>query len=135
MEIKQFVPDDQFLDNLIASLTGQNINLDMSDVENVKRCKEIHVYEASNDASFEGDSDEFIEKFFGELRNQLYGREADHIVINIACDNSEPITLESMSYIHDFCETFDENTEIRWGMSRNEDKAPMRIVIAVGSQY
>ena len=132
MVVKTFIPDDQYLDNLVKSIKNQYINLDLTDIVNIKKCKDILVYEASKDQTFEGDCDKFIESFFGEVRNLHNAKGADHVVICIAFDISDPLTMESMSHIHDFCEIFDENTEVRWGMSQNEDKVPMNIVVAIG---
>lgn len=132
MEVKTFIPDIQYLDNLITGLKNQHINLDLTDIVNIKKCKDILVYEAFKDQTFEGDSDKFIESYFTQIRELHHLKGADHVIISIAFDGSDPITLESMSHIHDFCEIFDENTEVRWGMSQNEDNVPMRIVVAIG---
>lgn len=132
MEVKTFIPDDQYLDNLVTGLKNQYINLDLTGIVNIKTCKDIMVYEAFKDKTFEGDSDKFIESYFCKIKELHHNKGADHIIICIAFDSSDPLTLESMSYIHDFCEIFDENTEVRWGMSHNEDNVPMHIVVAIG---
>lgn len=132
MKVKQFIPDDLYLDNLVTGLKNQYINLDLTDIVNIKKCKEVLVYEATKDENFDGDSDQFVETFFAEVRGLQQDKGADHVVMCIAYDASDPISLESMSHINDFCELFDEDTEVRWGMSQNEGGVPMRIVVAIG---
>lgn len=132
MKVKTFIPDIQYLDNLITGLKKQYINLDLTDIVIIKKCKDILVYEAFKDQTFEGDCDKFIESYFTKIRELHQLKGADHVIICIAFDSSDPITLESMSHIHDFCEMFDENTEVRWGVSLNEENVPIRIVVAIG---
>lgn len=132
MEVKTFIPDTHYLDNLVTSFKNQYINLDLTDIVNIKKCKDILVYEAYKDNAFEGDSDKFIESYFTEVRKLHQSKSADHVIICIVFDTADPLNLDSMSHIHDFCEIFDENTEVRWGMSQNEDNIPLRIVVAIG---
>lgn len=133
MEIKQFKADAQYLDNLIGSLTNQYINLDYSDIVNIKKCKDICIYTASKDASFQGDSDEFVQMFIEEAKNLLVGQTPHSVLISLSLERDASITMEAMSSFNDFCEVFTEDVEVKWGIAHIHDDIPMNIVIAVGT--
>lgn len=133
MEIKQFKADAQYLDNLIGNLTNQYINLDYSDIVNIKKCKDISIYTASKDASFQGDSDEFLQVFIEKAKNLLAGQTPHSVLISLSLERDASITMEAMASFNDFFEVFTEEVEVKWGIAHIHDDIPMYIVIAVGT--
>lgn len=84
MEIKQFKADDQYWENLIGNLKKQYISLDYHDIVTIKKCKDVHVYTASKDSSFNGDADEFVHIFIDDVKTLLDGQTPDCVLISMS---------------------------------------------------
>lgn len=132
MEIKSFIPDDKFFDDLVAKFEKEYISLDYRDILTIRRCESITVYEAVKDSSFTGNADAFVDIFLKEVRTHIEGRNIDQVLVCIIPDNDESILMETMSHLNDFMETFGEETEARWGFCHSKEGTPMRLIVAVG---
>ena len=132
MEIKTFIPDDKFFDDLVAIFEKEYISLDYRDILTIRRCESITVYEAVKDSSFTGNADVFVDTFLKEVRTHIEGRNIDQVLVCIIPDNVESILMETMSHLNDFMETFGKETEARWGFCHSKEGTPMRLIVAVG---
>lgn len=134
MDLKSFIPDDKFFDDLVAKFEKEYISLDYRDILTIRRCEDITVYEAVKDSSFNGNADAFVDTFLKEVRTHIDGRNIDQVLVCIIPDNDESILMETMSHLNDFMETFGEETEARWGFCHCEEGTPMRLIVAVGKE-
>ena len=134
MDIKSFIPDDKFFDDLVAKFEKEYISLDYRDILTIRRCEDITVYEAGKDSSFTGNTDAFVDTFLKEVRTHIEGRNIDQVLVCIIPDNDESILMETMSHLNDFMEIFGEETEARWGFCHSEEGTPMRLIVAIGKK-
>lgn len=132
MDLKSFIPDDKFFDELVAKFEKEYISLDYRDILTIRRCEDIKVYEAVKDSSFNGNADAFVDTFLKEVRTHIDGRNIDQVLVCIIPDNDESILMETMSHLNDFMEIFGEETEARWGFCHSEKGTPMRLIVAIG---
>lgn len=130
MEIKQFIPDGQYFDVLIAKSVNPFIKLDSSDIAFIKRCKDVTVFEATKDSPSE-DNDAFVDNFFKEIKKSLEGGAPDQVLLYISTESAQ-LSMDTMMNINAFCEIFLKKSEVRYGLYQNEGNNPLHIVIAVG---
>lgn len=134
MELKPFIPDDKFFDDLAEKFKNEYISLDYRDLLYVRRCKDIMVYEAVRNSSFDGSVDEFVDTFLKEVRTHLEGQIIDHVLVCIIPDNDVSILMETMCHLNEFMEILGKKTEARWGLCHGEEGIPMRLIVVIGKE-
>ena len=130
MEIKQFIPDGQYFDVLIAKSVNPSIKLDSSDIAFIKGCNEVTVFELTKDSPSE-DTDAFVDNFLMEVKNRVDGESPDHVLLYIGAESAQ-LPMDTMMSINAFCEIFPKKSEVRYGLYQNEGNNPLHIVIAIG---
>lgn len=130
MEIVTFTPNNEFFDNLILKFAKQLVNLDYHDLAYIRQCKDITVFDAYKESEFE--SDTFVKDFLEEVYKRIEGKKHDQVLVCIGHDTSCPILMETMSHVNTFCDNFNEDTEIRWGIYETDENEPMRLIVAIG---
>lgn len=132
MEIKKFIPNGKFFDDLAAKFDKEYISLDYRDILLIRRCKEIIAYEAVQDSSFVGNVNKFVDTFLKEVKTHIEDRNVDHVLVCMIPNTEESIFMETLSHLNDFMEIFGEETECRWGLCHGEEGIPMHLIVAIG---
>lgn len=130
MEIKIFIPNEQFFDDLLAKFEKQMVNLDYNDMACIKRCKDITVFDAYKEAAC--DSDSFVEKFLGDVYKRIEEKQPNQVLVCIGQNSSCPILIETLAHLNTFFDNFNEDTEIKRGIYETAENEPIRIVLAIG---
>lgn len=130
MEIKTSIPNEQFFDDLLAKFEKQMVNLDYNDMACIKRCKDITVFDAYKEA--ECDSDSFVENFLSDVYKRIEGKQLNQVLVCIGQNSSCPILIETLAHLNTFCDNFNEDTEIKWGIYETQENEPMRLIVATG---
>lgn len=136
MKINSFVPDNTFFEELITQFVNPPkaiIDLTDDDMANIKRCKDITVFEAHNDSTPE-QGPEFLENFVAEVKKRVEGKQFDHVLICIGFDQAAPILGDINVHIHDIYSFFKESSEVTCGIYINNEE-PLRFIVAVGKDF
>lgn len=130
MEIKTFIPNEQFFDDLLAKFEKQMVNLDYNDMAGIKRCKDVTVFDAYKESTY--DSDTFAENFLSDVYKRIEGKQHNQVLVCIGQNSSCPILIETLAHLNTFCDNFNEDTEIKWGIYETQENEPMRLIVATG---
>lgn len=136
MKINSFTPDNIFFEELISLFDNPPkaiFHLTDDDMANIKRCKDITVFEAYNDSTPE-QGPEFLENFIADIKARVEGKQFEHVLICIGFDQVVPIMGDIFVYMHDLYSFFKENAEVTCGIYIDNEE-PLRFIVAVGKDY
>lgn len=103
------------------------ISLDRNDVKTILVGKEGVLYQAVQDEGVENSA--FMKDFFNELKKKDEVRTCTSMLISLGMSQDNPLMMEDLGIIHDFFESFDNDSlEAKWGVRNNEDGTRMTLL-------